>query len=342
MAVTIQMIAEAAGVSRGTVDRALNNRGRINPEVANRVKKIAKEMGYQPNIAGKALAMAKKGIKIGIIIQSSDTPFMKEVVKGVKSAKEEIGQLGVEAIIYEIENFNAIQVIRQMEIMKETGVNAIALVPTEDELVKETINRFVTEYHIPIVTLNADAQETNRLCFIGQDALQSGRTAASLMGEIVGGSGIVSVISGHSSNPSLNRRCKGFIEEMKQYYPGVELLEVRYSYDDAWVSRKILEEQLQQYPNIKGVYIASHGGSGVCELIEEYKLTGKLKVIAHDYTGGNKENLEKGIIQFILLQNAYVQGYESVMVLFRLLFHGTRPERECWYTEIVIKTRNNI
>lgn len=30
MSVTIQQIAEKAGVSRGTVDRALNNRGRIN------------------------------------------------------------------------------------------------------------------------------------------------------------------------------------------------------------------------------------------------------------------------------------------------------------------------
>lgn len=32
MAGTIQQIAELAGVSRGTVDRALNNRGRINPK----------------------------------------------------------------------------------------------------------------------------------------------------------------------------------------------------------------------------------------------------------------------------------------------------------------------
>ena len=33
MAVTAQQIADLAGVSRGTVDRALHNRGRVNPEV---------------------------------------------------------------------------------------------------------------------------------------------------------------------------------------------------------------------------------------------------------------------------------------------------------------------
>lgn len=41
MGVTIRQIAEAAGVSRGTVDRALNNRGRIKPEVADRIRQIA-------------------------------------------------------------------------------------------------------------------------------------------------------------------------------------------------------------------------------------------------------------------------------------------------------------
>lgn len=48
MAGTIKEIAEKAGVSRGTVDRALNNRGRINPEVAEKIKTIAKEMNYVP------------------------------------------------------------------------------------------------------------------------------------------------------------------------------------------------------------------------------------------------------------------------------------------------------
>lgn len=48
MAGTIKEIAEKAGVSRGTVDRALNNRGRVNPEVAERIFEIAREMNYQP------------------------------------------------------------------------------------------------------------------------------------------------------------------------------------------------------------------------------------------------------------------------------------------------------
>ena len=59
MSVTLQQIAEAAGVSRGTVDRALKDRGRVKPEVAEKIKKIAQEMGYQPSRAGRALGKAQ-------------------------------------------------------------------------------------------------------------------------------------------------------------------------------------------------------------------------------------------------------------------------------------------
>ena len=51
MAVTLQQIAEFAGVSRGTVDRALHNRGRVNPEVAARIRKIADELGYRGSVS---------------------------------------------------------------------------------------------------------------------------------------------------------------------------------------------------------------------------------------------------------------------------------------------------
>ena len=53
MSVTIKDIAAAAGVSRGTVDRVLHKRMGVNPEVAQRVRLIADELGFAPNMAGK-------------------------------------------------------------------------------------------------------------------------------------------------------------------------------------------------------------------------------------------------------------------------------------------------
>ena len=60
MAGTIKEIAEKAGVSRGTVDRALNNRGRVNPEVAERIFEIAREMNYQQREKRKVYNQGKK------------------------------------------------------------------------------------------------------------------------------------------------------------------------------------------------------------------------------------------------------------------------------------------
>ena len=53
---TIKEIAALAGVSRGTVDRVLNDRGAVNPETAEKIRKIAKELDYKPNRAGLVLS----------------------------------------------------------------------------------------------------------------------------------------------------------------------------------------------------------------------------------------------------------------------------------------------
>ena len=57
---TIKEIAELAGVSRGTVDRVLNNRGMVNPDTARKVKEIANALNYKPNKAGLILSAQKE------------------------------------------------------------------------------------------------------------------------------------------------------------------------------------------------------------------------------------------------------------------------------------------
>ena len=60
--VTIQMIAERAGVSRGTVDRVLHDRPSVTPEIRERVQRLAKQLGYGESDDGTPYVKARIGV----------------------------------------------------------------------------------------------------------------------------------------------------------------------------------------------------------------------------------------------------------------------------------------
>lgn len=341
MAVTLQQIADRAGVSRGTVDRALKDRGRINPDVAERIRKIAKELGYQPNRAGRALAMSKHSIKIGIILQSMETPFMKNVLLGVEDARQEVERLGAAVTVEEMEELDPKKAAAAMLKMKDSGCNGIALVATQDQKLMETIDQFV-EAGISVVTFNSDAADTKRMCFIGQNSRQSGRTAAGLMAETQPFGGTVQVISGYASNESHKSRADGFISELKKSREDITILEMKYVYDNDRAAQEVMEAVLEEHKDLTGVYLTASGVKGVCRTLEKRETSNQVKVISNDITKANVELLKDGKIQFLLGQDAYFQGYRPVMVLFDKLFDDREPEGEYQYTEIVIKTKYNI
>ncbi|MFV0413229.1 MAG: LacI family DNA-binding transcriptional regulator, partial [Oscillospiraceae bacterium] len=82
---TIKQIAGLAGVSRGTVDRVLNNRGVVNPETAAKVREIAAAVNYSPNRVGKSLSIRKKNLKIAFVLfgGTSSNPFFDDVLTAV-------------------------------------------------------------------------------------------------------------------------------------------------------------------------------------------------------------------------------------------------------------------
>ena len=53
--VSLKDIAQRCGVSTATVSKALHDQKDIGAETKNRIKKIAKEMGYLPNAAARVL-----------------------------------------------------------------------------------------------------------------------------------------------------------------------------------------------------------------------------------------------------------------------------------------------
>lgn len=341
MAVTLQQIAEAAGVSRGTVDRAMNNRGRINPEVADRIRRIADEMGYQTNRAGRALAMSKRSITIGVVIQASNTPFMEKVIAGAEDAKAEVERLGADVLIRKIEDFDAEKTVEAMHELKEKGCNGIAVVPMDDEKLKESIDELV-DAGIPVITFNSDMEESKRLCFIGQDTYQSGKVAAGLMAEILPAGGKVLVISGYQTAYGHKNRTKGFLKEFAELREDIQVLDVQYAFDDNRKAEMITRDMLKKYEDLAGIYLAASGVQGVCRALEESGMEKQVKVISNDLTTQNVQYLKEGKIRFLIGQDGYRQGYEPIMTLFEKTFDGKEPEREFAYTEIVIKTKYNL
>ena len=229
-----------------------------------------------------------------------------------------------------------------MEELREKGFNGIALTPSEDQLLRARIDQYQEEYGIPVVTFNADLEDTKRLCFVGQDTFQAGRTAAGLMGEMTGGTGQVAIISGQVANPGLISRQKGFSTEIKESFPGTEIVDIRYSYDDEWVASKIVEELLELYPELTGIYITGHGVKGVCQTLQKLGKDKTMHVIANDFLEENLKWLKEGTINFLIGQDAAVQGHSPVTILFQLLFDSKAPEKEYQYTDIVIRTKYNM
>lgn len=88
--VTLKDIGKEIGVSATTVSRALNNKPDISYETKQKIKEVAKRLGYSPNALARSLK-AKKTSSIGVLIADIADPFFAPVVKGIENTAREMG-----------------------------------------------------------------------------------------------------------------------------------------------------------------------------------------------------------------------------------------------------------
>lgn len=83
MGVTYTDIAGRAGVSTATVSRVLSGSGYVSPDLASRVRDVAKEMGYRHNQAARTLRRNRSDT-IGLIISDVDNPYFASIARAVE------------------------------------------------------------------------------------------------------------------------------------------------------------------------------------------------------------------------------------------------------------------
>ena len=175
---TIQTIAELAGVSRGTVDRVLNNRSYVRADVRARVLNAIQETGYlSPKEAHRQAAEAKlplKPVRLGVLLPNWSGPFHEDVPRGIQAARSELEKRDVEVRVCTCETDIPRETIELLDELVNWGAQGIALCALNDISIEARIGE-LAEQGIPCITFNSDLPNSRRLCFVGQNACRKTR-----------------------------------------------------------------------------------------------------------------------------------------------------------------------
>ena len=131
--VTIQTVAERAGVSAMTVSNVLNNRHNVRATTREAVIAAARELGYMPNLAARSLASAAT-IRIGLFSRNLDSGFLSSILSG---ALEETSESGAQLVMRRFEAPKLDELIASAEALRATGIGAIISPPPYCELISD-------------------------------------------------------------------------------------------------------------------------------------------------------------------------------------------------------------
>lgn len=332
MAVTIKQIAEYAGVSIGTVDRALHGREGVNPEVAARILKIADLLGYKPNAVARALVLRRKKIRIGFVYPVSRTPFFNEVTKGAIVAANEMSDFGIHAEFSEVEDYDIEQQLSIIDDLVSTGIHALAVAPLNNPRIAEKLSG-LKEKKIPVVLVSSDLENTERMAYVGCDSYKTGRLIAGLTGVLCNGKGNVIFASPYLSILGNNLRLEGFKYTLKERYPQINLTEVREFPNSELKSYKLFLELFRSHPDTDAIIIPTFAANCITQALADSQLNRHIKVIALDLTDQVKQCIQRGEIDACITQHPYRQGYKAFKILCDFFIWKTVPlQDDCYIT----------
>lgn len=322
MAITLKKIAELAGVSVGTVDRALHNRGRVDPQVSARIKSLAEELDYKPNTVAKGLRARRTNVTISVILHIQRTnSFFLDIIKGIEQCKNEIADYGISVDIRFCPDFNG---LAQLEIINEcvkSETNGIVIVPINHPLIMKRLNE-LHELNIPVLFLTNMIENTEYLSFIGCNYTLSGKIAAGLLNLISPADGKLLCFSPSFQMYGHILRSRGLQNQLESCYPQIVLQETFELTGAEIHDYQITQEALKKYPDTNlfvcpGAYIKSN-----IQAIKDMGYFQKSKIICYDFspTIGN-EILQRNITATIT-QQPQLQGYTAVKTLFEYLISG--------------------
>lgn len=196
--VTIEMVAQLAGVSASTISRILNGTAVVSEAKSQAVKDAIAKLGYVPNPVARGLAGGRT-YSIGVITQTIDSPFYGASLRGIE---EELDPFGYNPLFVSA-HWDAAAEARCIEVLRSRRVDGIIVLTgrLSDQALKACAK------HLPVVvtgrTLNGPG-----IYSLDFDNFLGGQLATSHLIEL--GHHRIALITGDPLHPDANERLRGY------------------------------------------------------------------------------------------------------------------------------------
>ncbi len=169
MTASVRDVAEAAGVSVGTVSNVLNRPDKVSSATATRVQDAIDRLGFVRNDAARQLR-AGRSRTIGLVVLDLRNPFFSDVARGAEERAEREGL----SILVANSDEKQLREGAHLDLFEQQRVLGVLVTPVGDDMRRL---RRMREHGIPAVLVDRESQDS-AFASVAVDDLEGGRLAA--------------------------------------------------------------------------------------------------------------------------------------------------------------------
>ncbi len=331
---TVKEIARLAGVSIGTVDRVLHDRGEVSVDTKAKILAITATLGYEPNILARQLARNKVYTFRAVVPRADqDSGYWSLCLAGIHRAEHDLEPYGTRVRVDEFDRYDRASyrtLLRDIVVEPCDGLLIAPVLP--DDLVP-ALHKLGSAAppgraggHVPYVFFDCDAQGASPVAAIGQDALRAGYLAGRMMSLLAKGPGPFVAMSAHAGDRHIRLRIEGFETFFRETASGGGLRRVVVKecpeLESAEDCERALGKIFHSNPDIAGVLVANSSGHIAGEWLAARGAKEDCAVVSWDLVPTNARALREGKIDCVVSQRPAEQAREGLERLFRAVVRG--------------------
>jgi LacI family transcriptional regulator len=338
----IKDIAKLAGVSIGTVDRVIHDRGEVAEKTKLKVQKILKDTNYSPNLMAQVLKSSNRYHIVSLLPEPTEiNSYWQKHSIGMNRVLGEPYPLLLSQVTFDLQSEDDFQQKTTTVLdLKPDGVILAPIFKKESTAFCKTLSK----EKIPFVFIDGFIDNAEFLAYIGENIYQSGRVAGQLMDMVTPVNEdilVVNIARNIQNVHHLSNRTQGFLNYFEKSGSNKgKKLTVTIPDPSTETVRIEMSKVFEKNPGISSIFISGSKSYLIALYLEEKGIK-SINLIGYDLLDLNVKFLKSGVTRFLIGQRPEEQTYKGIKKLVEYLTMNRVPEK-IEYLPVDIVTSENV